>query len=93
MTATYKPVDSNYMICDEKGENIHFAAPLMCKTEQRAQEVCNIINTFDILSKETDRLVKSEEENWKAQWEVAYKAQWAYYYEHADILSKVGDNL
>lgn len=93
MTVTYKQVEEGFMICDENGENIHFNRPLMCKTEQRAQEVANIINTSDILEAEVDRLVKSEEPNWKEKWEVAYKARWNYYYEHYDILSHVGDAM
>lgn len=92
MTTTYKQTDNGFMICDENGENIHFASPLMCHTEEKAMEVARIINTYEILEANVKTLFNSPEYT-SEKYQKAMQIQWGYYYEHYDILSKVGDNL
>lgn len=89
---TYKKHNDQFVICDEKGDNIHFAAPIVCESENNAREVVNVINTFDTLDRELDRVLDGDDYT-RQSFEAAFAAVWMYYAEHYDVLSKVGDDL
>lgn len=58
-------------------------------TPERAAEIVNIINTYEILEKATDTAANDP----SADFAACYRAQWTYYNNNYEILCKIGDAL
>lgn len=62
---------------------------IKASSTEREAEIVNIINTYETLEKATDAAVHAPDGEYSSEkFQSAYQAQWNYYAEHVDVLSK-----